>query len=144
MKPDQRSRAKETAKLVAVLGVGSASVAAINLCDDPEAHAWTPTVSTAYCLSGVMADGSYVRVGSVASNRYALGTKIRVRPSFYGRHRFIVRDRIGYGTELDFWTGSCGAAISWGRRVVSVEVGWRHRVGRVMVNRKRVGMRSIG
>ena len=82
------------------------------------------TISTAYCLSGTMADGSAVRAGSVAHNGYPLGTRITVSPPFYGRRRFVVRDRIGYGTELDFWVGSCAAARAWGRRSVSVRRGW--------------------
>lgn len=82
------------------------------------------TISTAYCLSGTMADGSPVRAGSVAHNGYPLGTRITVSPSFYGQRRFVVRDRIGWGTELDFWTPSCATAYAWGRRVVTVRVGW--------------------
>ncbi len=66
-----------------------------------------------------MADGSYVRAGSVASNRHPLGTRIRlVGVTFNGRRRFVVRDRIGHGSQLDIWTPSCAAAIGWGRRTV--------------------------
>lgn len=82
-------------------------------------------VSTAYCLSGVMADGSYVRTGSVAHNGYPLGTRVTITPSFFGRRRFVVRDRIGWGTDLDIWTPYCGTAFAWGRRVVRIRVGWR-------------------
>lgn len=96
------------------------------------------TISTAYCLSGTMADGSGVRWGSVAHNGYAFGTRITVSPPFYGRRRFTVRDRIGWGTELDFWVPSCAAALSWGRRYVRVRVGWWRRVGRVVFVRKRI------
>jgi 3D (Asp-Asp-Asp) domain-containing protein len=78
---------------------------------------WIAVVSTAFCLSGMMADGTRVRAGSVASNRYPLGTVLAVHPS-PARGPFVVRDRIGWGTELDFWTSSCGAARQWGRRVV--------------------------
>lgn len=75
--------------------------------------------STAYCLRGTMADGSTVRAGSVAMNRHPLGTRIRlVGTTFNGRRRFTVRDRIGHGSELDFWTASCSTAIRWGRRTV--------------------------
>ena len=89
------------------------------------ALAGQPHTSTAYCLSGRMADGSYVRAGSVAHNGYPLGTRVTVSPAFYGRRRFVVRDRIGWGTELDFWTGSCATALAWGRRTVFVRRGWR-------------------
>lgn len=80
-----------------------------------------------------MADGSSVRAGSVAHNGYPLGTRITVDPAFFGRRRFVVRDRIGWGTQLDFWTNSCAAARNWGRRRVRVRRGWpsmsiRHRL----------------
>jgi 3D (Asp-Asp-Asp) domain-containing protein len=85
--------------------------------------------STGYCLSGTMADGTGVRAGSVAHNGYPLGTRLTITPSPTGQRRFVVRDRIGWGTELDFWLPSCGQAIAWGRRHVRVRVGWhRHRL----------------
>jgi 3D (Asp-Asp-Asp) domain-containing protein len=90
--------------------------------------------STGYCLHGTMADGSQTRPGSVAHNGFKLGTKLTITPSPTGRRHFVVRDRIGWGTELDFWTASCGEAIAWGRRQVHVRVGWRelgHLVGHV-------------
>lgn len=80
--------------------------------------------STGYCLQGTMADGSWTRPGSVAHNGYRLGTKLWISPSPTGRRRFVVRDRIGWGTELDFWTPTCSRAIAWGRRSVRVRVGW--------------------
>jgi len=86
-----------------------------------------PNVSTGYCLRGVMADGTWTRPASIAHNAYPLGTKVTVRPSPTGRRRYIVRDRIGWGTQLDFWTPTCAAAIAWGRRTVRVTLGWPHR-----------------
>lgn len=81
--------------------------------------------STSYCLSGSMADGSRVRRGSVAMNRHPLGTRIRlVGATFNGRRRFVVRDRIGHGSELDFWSSSCRVSARWGRRVVRYRLGW--------------------
>lgn len=83
--------------------------------------------STAYspCSSGsVMADGTRTRPGSVAHNGYPFGTKLTIWPSPTGRRRFTVRDRIGHGTELDFWVADCHQAIQWGRRVVHVREGW--------------------
>jgi 3D (Asp-Asp-Asp) domain-containing protein len=82
--------------------------------------AWIAVVSTAYCLSGQMADGSQVRDGSVASNGFPLGAELEIRPSPTGRRYFKVRDRIGWGTELDFWLPTCSAARSWGRRTVHI------------------------
>jgi 3D (Asp-Asp-Asp) domain-containing protein len=84
------------------------------------------TDTTSYCLRGTMADGSYTRPGSAAHNGLALGTRIWVTPAVNGRHRFVVRDRIGYGTTLDLWAPTCAAAIRFGRRVTRVRVGWGH------------------
>lgn len=82
--------------------------------------------STSYspCSSGaIMADGTRTRFGSVASNRHPLGTRIRlVGARFGGRRTFTVRDRIGSGSELDFWTSSCAAARRCGRRRVRYRV----------------------
>lgn len=89
------------------------------------ASAAIATGSTGYCLNGTMADGSWTRTGSVAHNGYPLGTRLWISPSPTGARRFVVRDRIGWGTQLDFWLPSCSWAISWGRRVVRVRVGWR-------------------
>jgi 3D (Asp-Asp-Asp) domain-containing protein len=82
--------------------------------------AWIAVVSTAYCLSGQMADGSQVRDGSVASNAYPLGSELEIRPSPTGRRYYRVRDRIGWGTQLDFWLPTCSAARAWGRRTVRI------------------------
>lgn len=76
--------------------------------------------STAYCFGGRMADGSWTRFGSVAMNMLPLGETIKLeRPrSIRGRRFFHVRDRIGWGSQLDFWLGwGCSA---WGRRTVTV------------------------
>lgn len=79
--------------------------------------------STSYCLNGRMADGSWTRAGSAASNRHPLGTRIRLTGrSFYGRRIFVIRDRIGWGSSLDLWAPSCGMSRSWGRRTVSYVV----------------------
>lgn len=78
--------------------------------------------STAYCLTGRMANGETARVGAVAANRWPLGTRLRVTPSPVGEI-VVVADRIGSGSELDFaLPGDCGAARAWGRRTVTVEV----------------------
>jgi 3D (Asp-Asp-Asp) domain-containing protein len=66
-----------------------------------------------------MADGTTVRFGSVAQNTLALGTRIRlIGESFMGRRDFVVRDRIGSGSQLDFWAPSCSESVAWGRRSV--------------------------
>lgn len=78
--------------------------------------------STAYCLTGTTADGTYLSqrapsmeaLRTVAMNRHPLGTKIKlISPRrVWGLRDFVVRDRIGWGSELDFWTPSCWAAIN--------------------------------
>jgi 3D (Asp-Asp-Asp) domain-containing protein len=82
--------------------------------------------STAYtpCSAGqIMADGSRVRFGSVANNFLRFGTRIRLtKPGPYGRRTFTVRDRIGYGSQLDFWVPSCRYGFYWGRRTVVFRV----------------------
>jgi 3D (Asp-Asp-Asp) domain-containing protein len=82
--------------------------------------------ATAYCLQGTMADGTYTRARSAAANHLPLGTKIRLvgRPFLGGMRRFVVRDRIGWGTSLDLWTPSCGSATYWGRRGIRYKLGW--------------------
>ena len=80
--------------------------------------------STSYCLSGTMADGTQVRQRSVAVNNLPLGTHIElVKPkSFYGIRRFVVRDRIGYGSQIDFWHRDCSKSVKWGRKKVVIRV----------------------
>jgi 3D (Asp-Asp-Asp) domain-containing protein len=79
-------------------------------------------ISTAYCLTGTMSDGSYTRPGSVASNDYPLGTHLIVSNSPTKRKHWIVRDHIGWGTQLDFWVPTCWQARQWGRRAVHIKV----------------------
>jgi len=79
--------------------------------------------ATAYCLRGVMSDGTYTRAHSAASNELRLGTRIRLRHGGPDGYRdFVIRDHIGYGTRLDLWTPSCSNAIRWGRRPVSFKI----------------------
>lgn len=99
-------------------------VAALALAAPAPAEAMT-VGSTSYCLQGTMADGSYTRWGSVASNLHPLGTRIKVtrpRGGFFGMKRFVVRDRIGWGSQLDFWHASCAGSRAWGRRTVRYRV----------------------
>lgn len=81
--------------------------------------------STAYCpgSSGTtMADGRHVYFGAVANNFLALGTRIRTDRQAFGKRWFTVHDRIGYGSELDFWVPSCAMATDWGARSISFRV----------------------
>lgn len=76
--------------------------------------------STAYCLRGMMANGQHTHAGAVAMNILPLGRRIHVNRSPYGARSFVVKDHIGWGTQLDFWVSSCAQARAWGRRGVTV------------------------
>lgn len=86
----------------------------------------TPVNATSYCLHGQMADGSYTRPRSAASNILPLGTKIRLtgKAGPGGIRLYVIRDRIGWGTELDLWTASCSDALAFGRRNLRFKIGW--------------------
>jgi hypothetical protein len=92
------------------------------------ALAAAPLDATSYCLHGRMADGTQTRAGSVAHNGYPLGTRIRVWPPIFGQQRWVVRDRIAWGTSIDFWAPSCALSRAFGRRRVSVAAGWPQRL----------------
>lgn len=83
--------------------------------------------ATSYCLRGTMADGTYTRARSAASNRHPLGTRIRLtgRPGPGGLRLYVIRDRIGHGSELDLWAPTCGASLRFGRRTLTYRIGWR-------------------
>ena len=79
--------------------------------------------STAYCETGLMANGHRTYQGAVAGNRWPLGTRLEVSNSPYGPGTFTVADRIGHGSDLDFaMPGDCDGARTWGRRDVTVRV----------------------
>lgn len=105
-----------------VLAAAIAAVAS-SLAVAPAAQARSFYVtSTAYCLHGRMANGQRVHFGAVAMNMLPLGTRISVSRSPTGLRRHTVADRIGWGTQLDFWVPSCAQARQWGRRRVKVTV----------------------
>lgn len=83
--------------------------------------------STAYCLQGQMASGRWVYDGAVAMNYYPgtnvrvpFGTRFRVDNGPMAGRVVTVEDRIGYGTQFDFWMYSCNSAINYGRRYIQV------------------------
>jgi hypothetical protein len=81
--------------------------------------------STSYCpgsSGSITADGSVVSVGTVAMNILPLETQIRFEHPVMGRHYFRVRDRIGWGSDLDIWAPSCSWSAWWGRRTVGYRV----------------------
>lgn len=81
---------------------------------------------------GRMADGTFVRDRSIAMNSLPFGTKIKLvgKTTFFGRRVFYVRDRIGWGSELDFWHPSNSTCNNWGRRDVRYVVLKRGRTNR--------------
>jgi hypothetical protein len=78
--------------------------------------------TTAYCQSGRTASGAWTQPGIAAANFLRLGTRIRIWPAALGRTTFVILDRIGWGSSLDLWTGSCAAAIQYGRRLEHVTI----------------------
>ncbi len=73
--------------------------------------------STAYCLTGTMANGQRAHAGAVAMNGVPLGSVWAVD----GAGTYTVADRIGHGSQFDIaMPGDCGAAIAYGRRTITV------------------------
>jgi 3D (Asp-Asp-Asp) domain-containing protein len=93
--------------------------------------------STSYCQGSITATGDSPYFGEVAMNSLPLHTRITVKPRFNRRAHFVVLDHIGSGSELDFYTSSCTAALAWGRRSVHVTLGWRRPIRRGFVLRRR-------
>jgi len=86
--------------------------------------------ATAYCYgsSTTTAAGGQTHFGVVASNTFALGTTLALRPPIRnpetGEVRFLVRvlDRVGSGSALDVWLPGvaepdCGGTFPRGERV---------------------------
>ena len=108
--------------------VAAAVMSILSLPDAAHARRLTHTYATSYCLRGTMADGSYTRRRSIASNFLPMGTKIRlVGRSFFGMRRFVVRDTGSalYDGHVDIWSDSCSRSIRWGRRPIAFHYGWR-------------------
>lgn len=75
--------------------------------------------STAYTHTGNnMANGEYPYVGAVACNLVPLGTTLYVEGYGY----FVVKDRIGHSSQLDFFMETYQDCMEWGRRSVKVYV----------------------
>lgn len=79
--------------------------------------------STAYEETGsTMANGEYPYFGAVACNILPLGTRIKVLDGPFAGQTFVVKDRIGWGSQLDFYLGDVAACYEYGRRVVRIVV----------------------
>jgi hypothetical protein len=78
--------------------------------------------ATSYCQSGTTASGRQTRLGGIAKNDLGLFTWIELRHAVFGRRRFQVLDRIGWGSSMDFYAPSCSAATNFGRRRVRFRI----------------------
>lgn len=94
--------------------------------------------STAYCLTSRMANGVPTGAGQAAARAAGylgtvatprpgragslpLGTVVTVSAGPYGAGQYLVTDRIGWGSQLDYsMPGDCAGARQWGRRHVQV------------------------
>lgn len=72
--------------------------------------------STCYSQGSITASGGPVYLGEVANNFLAFGTRIRLDRPVWGRRFFRVEDRIGWGSQLDFYNPSESACNAYGRR----------------------------
>lgn len=78
--------------------------------------------STAYCLTGTMANGRRVFHGAVAMNGVAFGTRWRILDGPLAGRVLTVADRIGHSSQFDVaMPGDCQAARRYGRRTVTIE-----------------------
>lgn len=81
--------------------------------------------ATAYCLKGRTATGGGVRRGIVAADPrlLPLGTKIYIEAGAYSGV-YTVADTGGAvkGNILDVWVPSCGEAVRFGRKSITVSV----------------------
>jgi 3D (Asp-Asp-Asp) domain-containing protein len=86
----------------------------------PTAGGDTRTVSsTAYCLTGTMANGQRVFRGAVAMNGVPMGSRWRVVET---GEVYVVADRVGHSSGFDIaMPADCAAAVRYGRRTVTVE-----------------------
>jgi 3D (Asp-Asp-Asp) domain-containing protein len=81
--------------------------------------------ATCYCLKGKTASGAMVRRGIVAADPRVLplGTRISVSGSSHSG-TYLVADTGGVikGRIIDIWVPSCGEAVAFGRRKVTVTI----------------------
>lgn len=81
--------------------------------------------ATAYCLQGRTANGGGVRRGIVAADPRVLplGTRIQIDAGSYSG-TYTVADTGGAvkGKVLDIWVPTCGEAVRFGRKSISVSI----------------------
>ncbi len=77
--------------------------------------------STAYCLTGYMANGQRAHTGAVAMDGVPLGTKFRVKSGPLEGEVLTVKDRVGWGSDFDIaMPDRCRAAYRYGRRTINI------------------------
>lgn len=106
----------------------------VTFCDRQPAHAAAGN-STAYCLVGrggwvhtaqrTARDAGHLGVVAVPrpgrAGHLPMGVVVSVSAGPYGAGTYVVADRIGWGSQLDFaMPGDCRGARRWGRRQVVV------------------------
>lgn len=79
--------------------------------------------STAYCLTGTMANGQKAHYGAVAMNGVPFGTRVAILSGPRAGTTVVVKDRIGHSSGFDLaYPGNCSAAIQYGRRNILISV----------------------
>lgn len=73
--------------------------------------------STAYCLSGRMANGARVHDGAVASTILPRGSRWQVTTGPFAGRSYVVEDT---GAPFDIWMTDCAAARAYGVRHVVI------------------------
>lgn len=117
-----RSRFHRRNSLQIAILIGIVTIIVTSLSQNGHAATLHTVTSTSYCLTGTTASGATVRPGIAASNMHPLGTRIRLTRPAMGRRNWVIKDRIGHGSQLDLWASSCGVATAWGRRTVTYRV----------------------
>lgn len=81
----------------------------------PAAAGTTRVSSTAYCLTGTMANGRRAHWGAVAMNGVPFGTAYEALDGPFAGHTFIVSDRIGHSSQFDI-----AMPGNYGRRTITI------------------------
>lgn len=77
--------------------------------------------STAYCLTGRMANGQRVYDGAVAMNGEPFGARFEILDGPRAGSVLTVADRIGHGSQFDVaMPGDCAGARRYGRRSIHI------------------------
>lgn len=77
--------------------------------------------STAYCLTGTMANGDTAHSGAVAMNGVKMGTRYKILTGPERGEEVVVADRIGHSSDFDIaMPGDCDGAREYGRRSIDV------------------------